>query len=529
MMRFLRPGLLGWLILATHLLILTGCFAPQVSQASIQVAVRADGKTGSVQLPAGSTVDEALKAQGIILGPLDRTDPPLYTVLGDGSQVRVVRVAEEFIVEEEVIPYESQVLRNESLPAGQEYWLQLGKNGLVEITIRKVFEDGVEVSSNPVKSVVVQEALPQIKMVGVQRPFAPFAIPGRIAYLVDGNAWVMEVTTANRRQVVNTGDLDGRVFSISPDQEWLLFTRSSEEEGTINTLWAAPLAEGSGEAIDLGVANVVHFADWRPGGGLTVAYSTVEPRPGPPGWQANNDLKMVTFSASGFVDEETVILEENSGGLYGWWGTTFAWAPDGASLAYARPDGIGLVSLELNAQEPLQEFTPLQTFGDWAWVPGIGWGPDGKYLFGVDPGSQAESQSFDLSGIEVASNLSLPLTPGVGMFAYPVPSPASDLPSGEYSYQVAYLQALSPGQSETSSYRLFVMDRDGSNHRALFPPEGAGGLEAQKVSWSPETLNEGQAHALAVLYENNLWLVNSCTGEAWQITGDGLTSRVDWK
>jgi hypothetical protein len=151
----------------------------------------------------------------------------------------------------------------------------MGQNGLQEITIREVFEDGEKVSSNPVKSVSLKEAVPQIKMIGVQKPFAPINIPGRLAYLVDGDAWVMEGTTGIRRQVVGTGDLDGRIFSLSPDGEWLLFTRVSEEEGIINTLWAAAVDEGVENLVDLKVANVVHIADRRPGSPMTVAYSTV--------------------------------------------------------------------------------------------------------------------------------------------------------------------------------------------------------------------------------------------------------------
>jgi hypothetical protein len=134
-----------------------------------------------------------------------------------------------------------------------------------EITIRKVFEDGVEISNGPVKSVVIQEPVPQIKMVGVQKPFAPVAIPGRLAYLVDGDAWVMEGTTGNRRIVVDTGDLDGRIFSLSPDGDWLLFSRRFEEDGNINNLWVVNLDQEASTIIDLKVNNVVHFADWRPG------------------------------------------------------------------------------------------------------------------------------------------------------------------------------------------------------------------------------------------------------------------------
>jgi hypothetical protein len=287
-----------FILLGVSSLSLIACAAPQVTEGLITVGIFVDGEKTSVSVPAGNTVDSSLRAAGVILGQLDKTDPPLYTVLGDGSQVQVVRVEEEFIIEQEVIPFESQVVSNESLPEGQEYWLQLGENGLREITIRRLFEDGEEVSSVPVKSVIVEEPIPQIKMVGVQRSFVPFEIPGRLVYLSDGDAWFLEGTTGNRQQLISTGDLDGRVFSLSTDGEWLLFTRSAEDEDTINTLWAVPVGNEDGDEIDLEVSNIIHFADWKPDSDLTIAYSTVEPRPGAPGWQANNDLKMLSFSPS---------------------------------------------------------------------------------------------------------------------------------------------------------------------------------------------------------------------------------------
>lgn len=508
---------------------LAACAAPQVTEGLITVGISADGEETNVSVPAGNTVDSALRAAGIILGPLDITDPPLYTVLGDGSQVLVVRVEEEFIIEQEVIPFESQVVRNESLPEGQEYWLQLGENGLREITFRRLFEDGEEVSSNPVKSIIVEEPIPQIKMVGVQRSFVPFDIPGRLVYLLDGDAWFMEGTTGNRQQLISSGDLDGRVFSLAPDGDWLLYTRTAEDEDTINTLWVAPIDQDESQEIDLGVSNIIHFADWKPDSDLTIAYSTVEPRPGAPGWQANNDLQMLSFSPSGFIRELPEILETNSGGLYGWWGTDFSWSPNGLSLSYARPDEVGLVNLESNEQSPLKQFTPVQTFGDWAWVPSISWGPESDILYGVDHSPPAISQEYDLDVILVADGEQKVLTPEVGMFAYPISSPLSKLPSEERAHQVAYLQALFPFQSETSRYNLMVMDRDGSNKQLLFPFEGVEGLEPQPVVWSPAELDDSGNRAISLVYQNNLWIVDSLTGEAWQITGDGLTSRIDWK
>lgn len=508
--------------------LLVGCNAPQVKQGSITVSVTADGKTTNVEIAAGSTVEDAFRAAGIIPGSLDRSNPPLYTLLSDGSMAELIRVREEFTVDQVVIPYEQQQLRNESLPVGEEILLQTGQNGLKEITTRRVLEDDVEVSSNVVKTVVLKEALPQITMVGVQKPFAPVPIPGRLAYLLDGNAWVMDGTTANRRQVVSTNDLDGRVFSLSTDRSWLLFSRRSDDDGIINTLWVASVEEGSEQLVDLGVENVVHFADWKPDSVLTVGFSTVEPRTAAPGWQANNDLGLVTFSSTGFVRQLPPIVETNSGGIYGWWGTDFAWSPNGLQMAYARSDSIGVIDLQTEEQHAIYEISPLQTFGDWAWVPGLSWGSNGKVLFSQDHQSPEDSQTFDLVAVTPAGSELIQIASQVGMFAYPVSSPSKQLGSGESAYRLAYLQALFPSQSENSKYRLMIMDRDGSNRRLLFPVEGAG-IEPQRVEWSPKALQGKTDNAIAFLYQNNLWMVDASTGEAWQVTSDGLTSNIDWK
>ena len=78
--------------------------------------VQADGQTQEVHLPCGSTVQQALDAAGITLGSLDRIDPAAYTILGKDSRVKVTRVTEKYDVEQVVIPFEHQTLRNESLP-----------------------------------------------------------------------------------------------------------------------------------------------------------------------------------------------------------------------------------------------------------------------------------------------------------------------------------------------------------------------------------------------------------------------------
>lgn len=214
---------------------------------------------------------------------------------------------------------------------------------------------------------------------------------------------------------------------------------------------------------------------------------------------------------------------------------SFAFSPDGR-LAYTRPDSIGLVSQDGGYLAPLLKITPLQTHSDWAWIPGISWGGDGKTLYYVDhspapgPITPEESPLFDLEAASLANDSAVRLTEQAGMFAYPSSSPARQNGPGERAaYQLAYLQAIFPDQSETSRYRVIAMDRDGSNRRVLFPPSDTNGVEPQTPVWAPLPIQGQSGDFLGLLYQGNLWLVDSGNGQSYQISGDGLITRIDWK
>jgi resuscitation-promoting factor RpfB len=145
--------------------------------------------------------------------------------------------------------------------------------------------------------------------------------------------------------------------------------------------------------------------------------------------------------------------------------------------------------------------------------------------------SPEESPFFDLTAVPLGDGGPIYMVSQVGMFSYPLASPIQPQPDGEKAYQVAYLQSIFPLQSETSRYHLVLMDRDGSNKRVLFPVEGAPGLTPLKDwgVWSPSPLDDTRSLVLAVIYQDNLWFVDTEAGSARQITGDGLVSRLDWK
>jgi hypothetical protein len=520
-------------IFLTAAFLLAGCRSPQLGEELIGVQVIADGTAQQVEVQAGSTAGQALEAAGVAVSNLDKSDPPVYTVLGDGAQVRVTRVREEFITEEVTIPFEQQIARNESLPVGETRLVQPGVSGIQELTYRILYEDEQEVNRAVVKSVTLQAALPEIVMVGAQSAYAPLVIPGKLAYLAGGNAWLMEGTTANRHPLVTSGDLDGRIFSISPDGKWLLFSRKSDKspDVEINSLWAVSLSRENASPFSLGIKNVVHSAVWTPSS-ANVAYTTVEPRSTAPGWQANNDVYKVVIG-NGWAGTPQRIVEANSGGVYGWWGLELHYSPEGI-LSYARADEVGLVDQQNGELKPLLEITPLQTHSDWAWVPGLAWGADSQTLYVVTHApppnlvNAEESPFFDLTAASTANKAVVHIARQTGMFAYP--SASGLRPSGEErAYQVAYLQAIFPEQSEASRYRVIIMDRDGSNQRIIFPSSDAPGLEPQVPVWAPQPL-EGQVRDfLALAYQGNLWLVDSGNGSAFQVTGDGLITRIDWK
>jgi hypothetical protein len=461
----------------------------------------------------------------IALGDMDRVTPPLYSLLADGTTVQVVRIRETFEVEQVDIPFERQVVRNEALPAEVTRLVQAGKNGRQEITYRLVTEDGVEISRSPLKTILMEAPVAEILMTGAASSFRAVPIKGSLLYIDGGNAWLLSGDTGNRLPLTASGDLDSRVFTLSPDGQWLLITRQAQ--GEINTLDVIPTAVG-GKPAALSVKNVIHFAGWSPVDDRTIAYSTVEAVTVFPGWKARNDLHMLAFDAKGAVLKDAVLIPPNTEGAYSWWGTDFAWAPDGKKLAYARADEVGWIGRENGDKHRLLSITPFRTLSDSIWLPPIRWSPDSAFLYTVFHGAPVgielpeDSPVFNLLAVPTAGGNFITLQERTGMFANPVAGPIQKN-TYEQGYNMAFLQSLRPLESDRGKYRLMISDRDGSNLKAFFPPAGEQGLGAQAVYWSPDG---GQ---IALLYQGNLWIIDLATGQGQQLTGDGQVTAIDWK
>ncbi|MDO9085879.1 MAG: G5 domain-containing protein [Anaerolineaceae bacterium] len=511
------------------LLFISGCESqPEIS--TVPIAINLDNQVINYDIEIGTTIQTVLSLNQIKLNPLDKVNPPVFSVITEPITVEITRVEETFESEEIVIPFEQQTVRNESLPERQTILIQPGVNGLREITYRLLFENEQLFSRTEVRRVDIISPKPEIMMVGIQTPFTSIPINGKIVYLSSGNAWLMENETSNRKPIITNGKLDGRILELSENGRWLLFTQISEEDEKINELWVIDLEKEEITPLYLKIDNIIHFANWVPGNTLSVMVSTVEPRDVAPGWQANNNLIRLTLGADGKLLRSQEIIESNSGGIYGWWGTNFQFSPDGKYLLFIRPDGLGLVDLKEEKLEFLSNITPYQTKSDWAWVSPISWSTDNHFVYWVDHKHDTSLENpelspfFDLKAIDIKTNRTLNTIDNVGMFASPTAFFSQQKSGG---FQIAFLQAIFPDNSDSSRYQLMLSDRDGSNLQRIFPIDDMQGLEPQKIFVSP--CNQDINCQLGFIYQGNFWIINLYEQlSTFQITGDGLITQIEW-
>lgn len=568
------------LLLAVGVMVVAGC-TPPTDENAITITVVVDGTSQVMLVNSEVTVNDVLREAGITVGELDRVNPPGFNRVHDGMTVTVVRVVEEAVVVEEVVPFESQTAFNDGLPAGETRLLQGGVNGVAEVTYRVVYEDGVEVSRSEVRSVLITPPQDEVIMVGSQSELPTVTVGGTLVYISGGNAWVIRQNSGNRHPLTLDGGVDGRIFELSEDGRRLLFSRGevageNVEEGdevtptptqqvpegkeSFNVLWAVfDTGEADAEAVQLELANVL-YADWVPGAEDMIVYSTAEPRPSFPGWQANNDLWRARVGEDGAVTDRQRLLEPSGGGIYGWYGTFFAFSPDGTTLAWAQPDAVGvLVPVVIEPEGEGEDITPtpeeteepgeseaveiplaeayerrtLVSFAprnayDFIWIPSLAWSPDGTLIVttthGLPLGSETPEDSpiFNLTVLPYSGGYSIDLVERAGMWSMAQFAPPPEIEGETLEGPLAYLEAVEPLDSVVSRYRLVVMDRDGSNRRVLYPGEDQPGLKPNVFAWSPD------GRQIALIYQGNLYLIDVVTGLTQQLTGDGLSHSPRW-
>lgn len=520
---FSRVALLSLALIST---LLTACSA----QTTKRVTLEFDGYRYIVDTDA-ATVQDFLREQDVTLGENDRVEPPLFTEIARSATITVTRVVLKTEMERVPIAFTRRLVRDEFLPDGQLRVIQLGSNGESEVTYTLTYEQGQLTGRRESSRKIITPAKDEILVVGTQGSIPTVPITGTISYLANGNAWTMRQSSANKRALTSTGDLDGRIFSASSDGRYLLYSRGGDDSSSeLNSLWLMDTLVLDESARPVSITNAL-FAQLAPDG-RSLAYSTGEKTSGAPGWKAHNDLWLAT-DLTGTQITKQQIWKPSVPGAYGWWGANFAWSSDARAIAYAFPGEIGYVDLgnkpivtgdNLISRHPLKKFPPFITHADWVWTPQISWSPDNQFVVGIvhAPLESAnianDNPTFEVWAFSRDGAVAAPLAKQTGMWSTPLWSGWDD----RRDSRIAFGTAQSPSDSERSRYALSVMDRDGGNKTQVFPLANENGLTVVQVAWSPT------ARQLLAIREGDVWMFDLASSRWSQLTANGASALPRW-
>ncbi len=112
---------------------------------STPIRVTADGKTLATRTQRAS-VGDALAELGVMAAGLDRVFPPLDTALRPHVEIKITRVHEDVVYEEQHTPFQTVVSADDSMAIDTQRVANAGVEGVYRKRFRIRSEDGVEVA-----------------------------------------------------------------------------------------------------------------------------------------------------------------------------------------------------------------------------------------------------------------------------------------------------------------------------------------------------------------------------------------------
>lgn len=125
------------------------------------VVLKVDGQEHEI-ITWAETVQDLLEEQKIELSGGDIVNMPLDRTLKSGHDIKVVRIINKMVTEEESIPAFNSYYFDSKLQLGSQKVHQQSKDGTKKITYNVTYNDGVEVDRKKIEEVVVAQAVPGI-------------------------------------------------------------------------------------------------------------------------------------------------------------------------------------------------------------------------------------------------------------------------------------------------------------------------------------------------------------------------------
>lgn len=135
----------------------------------IDLKIVENGVTKIYGVPAGSTVNQALKYAGIELGADDVVTPDVKTPVKRNMTVKITRI--DYRQTTETLPLEYKTVRKNvtTIPVGETKVETNGKDGVREVTYINKYMDGIFVGKSVKVEKVVEPAVNEVILVGVKQ------------------------------------------------------------------------------------------------------------------------------------------------------------------------------------------------------------------------------------------------------------------------------------------------------------------------------------------------------------------------
>ena len=306
-------------------------------------------------------------------------------------------------------------------------------------------------------------------------PMRPVAL--RLAFTNrDGNLLTWE-EGGSPVTLVSSGDVDDAV--ISPDGEWITFTRTSADFINIS-LWAIRF-DGTNEHVLVthaefmgmplhpaissdGVSTVAPWLMKFVPGTHTLAFMTRPIFEGP-GFFDNKDLWLVDVETS----TRSALLAAGQGGHY-------YYSPDGSQIALVTPTDISLINADgSNRRSSILVYPIVATYSEYSYHAFPKWAPDGSFLRVVIPPPDPLGDPIALTNLY---HLPIDGSPAILLGSLNM----LPLDEGQYSPDLSHLAFLQPiGALGDNNRALIISNFDGSD-----PVEIARG-SLSFIAWAPDS------------------------------------------
>ncbi len=134
----------------------------------VGITVNMDGAIVATSTTA-DTVGEALMENGIFIGELDYTVPPVDSEIKEDEIITINRVTNNTEIREETVPFETVYKNDSNIYTGETKVLTAGVEGKIRITENVVTENGVEVSREEVSRETLVEKVDKVVAKGTKK------------------------------------------------------------------------------------------------------------------------------------------------------------------------------------------------------------------------------------------------------------------------------------------------------------------------------------------------------------------------